>query len=105
MSFVNGKFVPMPINRTTVNQILGKNYTTDAEVQEYFDRAKVETKTIENSEDVVISKVGRDCIICYTRYTTKHWGIDRFATGSFCFAPDFRCERTPRIDILMIVFR
>jgi len=40
------KFVPMPINRTTVNQILGKEYTTDAEVQEYFECAKVETKQL-----------------------------------------------------------
>lgn len=77
MSFVNGKFVPMPINRTTVNQILGKNYNTDAEVQEYFDRAKVEIKTIQNSEDVVISKVGRELYnLLYKGYTTKQWGID-----------------------------
>ena len=71
------KLVPMPINRNTVNQLLKYQYQTDEEVQGFYDRAKEEVKIINNSEDVVVSKVGRELYnLLYKGYTTKHWGID-----------------------------
>jgi UDP-galactopyranose mutase len=77
MAFVNGKNVQMPINRNTVNQVMGLNFQTDEDVQRYYDREKEEIKNIRNSEDVVVSKVGRKLYeLLYKGYTTKHWGVD-----------------------------
>ena len=36
-SFVNGVFVPMPINRNTVNQLLGYAFQSDKEVKDFFE--------------------------------------------------------------------
>jgi len=77
MSFVNGMLVPMPINRLTVNQLFGLQMTRDEEVKDFFDREKETPQVIQNSEDVVISNVGRKLYeLLYKGYTTKHWGID-----------------------------
>lgn len=77
MAYVNGMFVPMPINRTTVNQVLGLHFQTDEDVLQFFEREKELISEIRNSEDVVVSKVGRRLYdLLYKGYTTKHWGID-----------------------------
>ena len=77
MSNINGVLVPMPINRNTVNQLFGYQFKTDEEVREYFEHEKEVVPSIRNSEDVVVSKVGRKLYnLLYKGYTTKHWGID-----------------------------
>jgi len=77
MSFVNGIFVPIPINRTTINMLFHRNYSTDADVQTFFDQQKEYIAEIRNSEDIVVSKVGRELYnLLYKGYTKKHWGVD-----------------------------
>jgi UDP-galactopyranose mutase len=74
---VDGKLVPIPINRTTVNQLYGLNLQSDTEVERFFeDRA--ETKAhIRTSEDVVVAKVGRELYEKMFRgYTRKQWELD-----------------------------
>jgi UDP-galactopyranose mutase len=76
-AFINGNFVPMPINRETVNHVLGLNLVTDDEVRLFYESEKVNLRDIQNSEDVVVSKVGRRLYeLLYKGYTTKHWGVD-----------------------------
>ena len=58
-SLVNGLLVPMPINRSTVNQLLGQLFQTDKEVEQFFEHEKETIAEIRNSEDFVVSKVGR----------------------------------------------
>ena len=58
-SFVNGILVPMPINRNTVNQLLGYTFRTDDEVKQFFEAEREAIKEIKNSEDFVVSRVGR----------------------------------------------
>lgn len=82
-AYVNGKLVPMPINRTTVNEVLGLHLTTDEEVKEFFDREREHIHDIKNSEDVVVAKVGRRLFsLLYEGYTTKHWGVPPSALAS-----------------------
>jgi len=74
-SFVNGTLVPMPINRTTVNQLLGQSFRTEEEVLRFFEREKETRAEVNTSEDLVVSKVGRRLYeLLYRGYTRKHWG-------------------------------
>ena len=77
LASVNGSLVPMPVNRTTVNTLFGLNFTTDDEVRAFYEREKESISFIRNSEDVVVSKVGRRLYnLLYKGYTTKHWGVE-----------------------------
>jgi UDP-galactopyranose mutase len=77
LASVNGSLVPMPVNRTTVNTLFGLNFTTEDEVKAFYEREKESISFIRNSEDVVVSKVGRRLYnLLYKGYTTKHWGVE-----------------------------
>jgi UDP-galactopyranose mutase len=77
LASVNDKLVPIPVNRTTINLLFNMDYSTDEEVEKFLDREKVHYSTITNSEELVISKVGRRLFdLLYRGYTTKHWGIE-----------------------------
>jgi UDP-galactopyranose mutase len=74
---VDGVRVPMPINRTTLNQLYGLDLKTEAEAEAFLaDRAEP-VDPIRTSADVVISKVGRELYETFFRgYTRKQWGMD-----------------------------
>ncbi len=55
---VDGKFVPMPINRTTINELYGLGLGTDEEVETFLAERAEPVDQIRNSEDVVVAKVG-----------------------------------------------
>jgi UDP-galactopyranose mutase len=77
LASVNGSLVPMPVNRTTVNTLFGFHYTTDDQVSAFYEREKESITFIRNSEDIVVSKVGRRLFdLLYKGYTTKHWGVE-----------------------------
>jgi UDP-galactopyranose mutase len=77
LASVKGTLVPMPINRTTVNTLFGLHYTTDDEVRTFYEREKESIPLIRNSEEAVVSKVGRRLFdLLYKGYTRKHWGIE-----------------------------
>ena len=73
---VEGKLLPMPINLDTVNQLYGLDL--DSEGLQKFLAERVEPKAeIRTSEDIVVSKVGRDLYEKFFRnYTRKQWGLD-----------------------------
>jgi len=74
---VEGKLLPIPINRTTVNELYGLDLQTDEECEAFL-AARAEPKGhCRTSEDVVVSKVGRDLYEKFFRgYTRKQWGLD-----------------------------
>jgi UDP-galactopyranose mutase len=74
---VDGKFVPMPINRTTINDLYGLGLTTDEEVESFLAERAEPVEQIRNSEDVVVAKVGRELYEKFFRgYTRKQWQRD-----------------------------
>lgn len=74
---VDGRLVPMPINRTTLNMLYGLNLSSDAEVEAFLAARAEPVDTIRTSADVVVSKVGRELYETFFRgYTRKQWGID-----------------------------
>jgi len=74
---VHGIQVPIPINRTTVNLLFGLRCTSDADVEAFFLQERANRREIQNSEDVVVSKVGyRLFHLLYEGYTRKQWGME-----------------------------
>ena len=74
---VDGKLVPIPINRTTINELYGLSLETDAEVEAFYAERAEKIDYIRNSEDVVVAKVGRDLYEKFFRgYTRKQWERD-----------------------------
>jgi UDP-galactopyranose mutase len=74
---VDGKLVPMPINRTTVNELYGLELSSDEEVERFLESRAEPVEYIRTSEDVVVAKVGRELYEKFFRgYTRKQWQRD-----------------------------
>ena len=77
LASVDGKLVPIPINRTTINMLYGLNLTTDEQAAEFLASRAEPVDQIRTSEDVVVSAVGRELYEKFFQgYTRKQWGID-----------------------------
>ena len=76
LASVDGKLVPIPINLDTVNILHGLNLKVD-ELEGYLESIAEKRPVIRTSEDVVVSRVGRDFYEKMFRgYTRKQWGLD-----------------------------
>ena len=76
LASVDGQLVPIPINLDTVNKLYGLNLTS-FEVEGFFAKVAEATAEIRTSEDVIVSKVGRELYEKFFRnYTRKQWGLD-----------------------------
>ncbi|HMC91979.1 MAG TPA: UDP-galactopyranose mutase, partial [Allosphingosinicella sp.] len=74
---VRDKLVPIPINRTTLNELFGLDLKTDEEAAAYLASRAEPVDEIKTSEDVVINAVGRELYeLFFQGYTRKQWGID-----------------------------
>jgi UDP-galactopyranose mutase len=73
---VDGRLLPFPINRTTINRLYGLDLD-EAGVAAYLDRVRECRDPLLTSEDVVLNSVGRDlCEKFFRGYTKKQWGLD-----------------------------
>jgi UDP-galactopyranose mutase len=73
---VDGQLVPIPINLDTVNTIYGLNLTA-FQVAEFFASVAEPRTPVRTSEDVIVSKVGRELYEKFFRnYTRKQWDLD-----------------------------
>ena len=73
---VDGLLLPIPINLDTVNKLYGLNLTSD-ELEGWFASRAEHVDEVRTSEDVVVSKVGRELYEKFFRgYTRKQWGLD-----------------------------
>lgn len=76
LASVDGQMVPMPINLDTINKLYGLSLTS-FEVEKFFESVAEKKDEIRTSEDVVVSKVGRELYNKFFRgYTRKQWGLD-----------------------------
>ena len=73
---VDRMLVPIPINLDTVNRLYDLNLTSE-ELESWFAERAERVEDIRTSEDVVVSKVGRELYEKFFRgYTRKQWGVD-----------------------------
>ncbi len=76
LASVDGQLVPIPINLTTINQLYGLNLSS-FEMERWLASVAEPRDVIRTSEDVVVSKVGRELYEKFFRgYTCKQWGLD-----------------------------
>jgi len=76
LASVDGQLVPIPINLDTINQLYGLNLTS-FEMEQFLASRAEQKQSIRTSEDVVVSKVGRELYEKFFRgYTRKQWGLD-----------------------------
>lgn len=76
LASVDGQLVPLPINLDTINTLYGSNFNA-FQLEEFFASVGEPREQIRTSEDVVISKVGRELYEKFFRnYTRKQWGLD-----------------------------
>lgn len=72
----SGRSYPLPINRTTINQLYGLDLD-EAGIAAFLERSREPRDPIRTSEDVVLNSVGRDlCNKFFRGYTRKQWGLD-----------------------------
>jgi UDP-galactopyranose mutase len=76
LASVDGQLLPVPINLDTINGLYGLNL--NAEEMKIFLAARCVVPTeIRTSEDIVLSRVGRELYEKFFRnYTRKQWGLD-----------------------------
>ena len=74
---VGDRLLPIPINRTTLNELYGLELRTDEDVTAFLAERAEPVDYVRNSEDVVVAKVGRDLYEKFFRgYTRKQWNRD-----------------------------
>ena len=74
---VDGRFVPLPINRITVQALHGVTLRSGAEMTAYLSLLAESRTQVKTSEDAVVAKVGRDLYERLFRgYTRKQWALD-----------------------------
>jgi UDP-galactopyranose mutase len=76
LASVDGQLVPIPINLNTINQLYGLNLNS-SQVEDFFAARAEKVDRVKTSEDVVVSKVGRELYEKFFRgYTRKQWDLD-----------------------------
>jgi UDP-galactopyranose mutase len=74
---IGEQLLPIPINRTTLNELYGLDLRTDEDAERFFAERREDIPFLRNSEDAVVSKVGRDLYERFFRgYTRKQWERD-----------------------------
>ncbi|ESZ62498.1 UDP-galactopyranose mutase [Mesorhizobium sp. L103C131B0] len=73
---VDKKLVPIPINLDTINTLYGLDLTPE-QLEGWLAARAEPVEDIRTSEDVVVSRVGRELYEKFFRgYTRKQWGVD-----------------------------
>jgi UDP-galactopyranose mutase len=76
LASVDGQLVPIPINLDTINTLYGLNLNS-FQMEEFLAGRAEPRSEVRTSEDVVVSKVGRELYEKFFRgYTRKQWGLD-----------------------------
>ena len=75
-AWVDGQLLPIPINLETVNRMYGLKLTS-FELPRFFESVAEPRALVRTSEDVIVSKVGRELYEKFFRnYTRKQWDLD-----------------------------
>ena len=76
LASVDGQLLPIPINLNTINQYYGLNLN-GLQVEEFLAQRAEKVYPVKTSEDVVVSKVGRELYEKFFKgYTRKQWALD-----------------------------
>ena len=75
LSYVDGRFIPLPISLETINQLYNMNLNA-TEMEDFIKSRRIEIKEIVTSEDVCLANVGVDIYEKFFKhFTIKQWGV------------------------------
>ncbi|MGY3052586.1 UDP-galactopyranose mutase [Pedobacter sp. UYEF25] len=82
LASVDGQYFQLPVNLNTVNEMYGLNLNS-AQLEDFFASKAEKVKEIKTSEDVVVSKIGRELYEKFFQgYTRKQWDLDPSALNA-----------------------
>ncbi len=74
LAFVDNKFVSIPVNITTINELCNQNLKTEEDMNKWLSENQVKYENITNSEEMAKSRIGE---VLYDKmikdYTFKQW--------------------------------
>ncbi|MDB5229097.1 MAG: glf [Bacteroidota bacterium] len=71
---VDGELVPVPVNITTVNKLLGLNISSEEEMKAWLEMNRLHIENPKNGEEAALSKVGPYLYEkIFKHYTKKQW--------------------------------
>jgi len=74
IAFYDGEYYPIPINLETVNKFYLKQINSSEELKDFLEEKREKIVEIKNSEDVVVSKFGKELYEAFVKdYTKKQW--------------------------------
>ena len=74
---IDGRLLPMPINRDTINRLYDLELQTEEEVEAFYADRREDREKLLTSEDSVVAKVGWELYETFFRgYTRKQWELD-----------------------------
>lgn len=83
VAHVNGKIVPIPVNRTTVNRMFGISLKNEEEMYSWIEAEKESIEVPKNAEDAVLARMGRRLYeALFKEYTQKQWGKEPHELGA-----------------------
>ena len=96
-SFTRDRFWSFPINLNTFEQYIGRE-SNPQEFQVWLDKTRIPTASPSNSEEVILSQVGRELYeLFFEGYTRKQWNRDpRELDASVCGRIPIRTNRDDR---------
>ncbi|MFL0249126.1 UDP-galactopyranose mutase [Clostridium neuense] len=75
LTYIDGNYIPMPITTETVNKLYNLNLSNN-EIEDFLKEQAKDIDEIRNSEDVVLSKAGKDIYEKFFKnYTKKQWDV------------------------------
>src|SRR5579884_3829197 len=76
LASVDGQLIPIPINLETINRLYNLNLSAN-QMETFLESMAEPRDQIRTSEDVVVSKVGRELYEkLFRNYTRKQWDLD-----------------------------
>ncbi len=74
VSLVNGRYVPLPVNITTVNELCNIHLGTEADMNQWLHNHQIKYDSITNSEEMAKSRIGNTLYTLLIHdYTYKQW--------------------------------
>ena len=95
LSYVDDKFVSIPVNITTINEVLNENLENEEDIEKWLEKNQVKYDEITNSEEMAKSRIGE---VLYEKmvknYTFKQWNkypneLDKSVLARIPIRPNF----------------
>ena len=95
LSYVDNRFVSIPVNITTINEVLDENLQDEKDIQEWLEKNQIKYNEIKNSEEMAKSRIGEKLYKKMVKnYTFKQWNkypneLDKSVLARIPIRPNF----------------